>query len=90
MHNQIKILTKINKIIEKNKRSMSFEIDADEVNFPCNFCQRVYPKESERNKHERRHHKDQEKKILQLLEFGTVHDGHISCSVFYMEYTTSL
>ena len=41
---------------------MSFEIDADEMNFPCNFCQRVYPKESERNKHERRHHKDQEKK----------------------------
>jgi len=42
---------------------MSFVVEAE--NFSCNFCQKSYTKESERNKHERRSHKiDLDKKSL--------------------------
>ena len=40
-----------------NKGPMSFELGEEIASYPCNYCQRVYTKESDRTKHEKRHHK---------------------------------
>jgi hypothetical protein len=32
-------------------------MESENFSFTCNFCQRVFTKESNRNKHERRQHK---------------------------------
>ena len=65
------------------------------MNFPCNFCQRTFTKESDRNKHERRQHKHEiEKKSSSdlskdIFKVGERGDNSVLSKFKYGEQNTN-